>query len=66
MKKLCPMKFADTNGDTWTRDEDDKSFAPSTYPTCDEAKCAWWNHQTGSCAVATLALKVGWQIKMEE
>ena len=52
-KKLCPMKFADTNGATWSPAEPDTNG--STYPTCDEDKCAWWDSNSRKCAMRSIA-----------
>ena len=44
----CPMKFTSK-----TLSED--GFIRKNTCECDEARCAWWNSETNSCAVVVLA-----------
>jgi hypothetical protein len=33
---------------------------------CRQGECAWWNHQVGACAIAVLAMQIGWEIAKAE
>lgn len=48
-KKFCPLM----------------SFEGDNTYYCSEDKCAWWNYQVESCAVAVIAIKTGFDVMRE-
>lgn len=47
---ICPLK----------QDEGDKTYE------CFREKCEWWTSTIGRCAVAVIALDIGWKIAKRE